>query len=82
MPAERAAVFKAVEDYSLALVALLFAGIPMALIALAVRLDSPGPILFRQRRTGFNNRDFYVLKFRTMYAKDTDHTASRQVVAG
>jgi polysaccharide biosynthesis protein PslA len=77
-----AAVFKAMEDYTLALAALLVAGIPMALIALAVRLDSPGPILFRQRRTGFNNRDFYVLKFRTMYTKDTDHTAARQVVAG
>jgi len=36
------------------------------LIALAIKLDSPGPILFRQRRLGFNNNVITVLKFRTM----------------
>ncbi len=36
------------------------------LIALAVGLDSPGPVLFRQRRIGFNGRPFHILKFRTM----------------
>jgi exopolysaccharide biosynthesis polyprenyl glycosylphosphotransferase len=35
--------------------------------ALAVRLTSPGPALFRQRRTGVNGKDFLVFKFRTMY---------------
>lgn len=77
-----AAVVKAIEDYTLALGALAVAAVPMALIALAIRLDSPGPALFRQRRTGFNNRDFYVLKFRTMYHDAADHTVQRQVVAG
>ncbi|MDO9708244.1 exopolysaccharide biosynthesis polyprenyl glycosylphosphotransferase [Paracraurococcus lichenis] len=77
-----AAVVKAAEDYSLALVALALAAVPMALIALAVKLDSPGPVLFRQRRTGFNNRDFSVFKFRTMYHHAADHTVQRQVVAG
>ena len=38
----------------------------MALIALAVKLDSPGPVLFRQTREGFNGRPIEVLKFRTM----------------
>jgi polysaccharide biosynthesis protein PslA len=38
----------------------------MALIALAVKLDSPGPALYRQRRHGFNNRIITILKFRTM----------------
>jgi polysaccharide biosynthesis protein PslA len=47
--------------------ALLLAFAPlMALIALAVRLTSKGPILFRQRRHGFNNRVITVWKFRTM----------------
>ena len=47
---------------------LLIAASPiMALAALAVRLDSPGPILFRQPREGFNNRSFHCFKFRTMY---------------
>ncbi len=73
---------KAVEDYVLALGALAVAAVPMALIALAVRLDSPGPVLFRQRRTGFNNKDFFVFKFRTMYHEHTDHEVRRQVQEG
>jgi Undecaprenyl-phosphate glucose phosphotransferase len=77
-----AAVVKVVEDYVLAIGALAVAAVPMALIALAVRMDSPGPALFRQKRTGFNNRDFYVLKFRTMYHDAADHTVKQQVKAG
>ena len=43
------------------------AGVPLfLLIAVAIRLDSRGPILFRQRRTGFNDCIFTILKFRTM----------------
>jgi len=42
--------------------------LPMALIALAIRLETPGPALFRQRRIGWHGRDFAVLKFRTMRA--------------
>jgi len=47
--------------------ALIVFGVPMLLIALAIRLDSPGPVIFRQYRHGFNNRPFEVFKFRTMY---------------
>jgi exopolysaccharide biosynthesis polyprenyl glycosylphosphotransferase len=51
---------------SLALLALL--AIPMLAIALAIRLDSAGPVLFRQRRAGENGKLFGMLKFRTMQA--------------
>jgi Undecaprenyl-phosphate glucose phosphotransferase len=37
-----------------------------ALVALLIRLDSPGPALFRQQRYGFNQRPFWIFKFRTM----------------
>jgi putative colanic acid biosynthesis UDP-glucose lipid carrier transferase len=38
----------------------------LAIVAVAIKLDSPGPILFRQRRCGFNGRCFQIRKFRTM----------------
>jgi exopolysaccharide biosynthesis polyprenyl glycosylphosphotransferase len=36
-------------------------------VAIAIRLDSPGPVLFRQRRVGLNGREFSLLKFRSMH---------------
>jgi Undecaprenyl-phosphate glucose phosphotransferase len=77
-----AGALKRTEDIAAALLALAVAAVPMLLIALAVKLDSPGPVLFRQRRTGFNDRPFDVLKFRSMYAHHTDHDVQRQVLAG
>ncbi|MBX9596331.1 MAG: sugar transferase [Roseomonas sp.] len=76
------AAVKVAEDYAMAILALAIAAVPMLLIAIAIKLDSPGPVFFRQRRTGFNDRPFDVLKFRTMYAEATDHEVLRQVRAG
>jgi Undecaprenyl-phosphate glucose phosphotransferase len=50
--------------------------------AIAVKLDSKGPILFRQKRYGFNNELIEVLKFRSMYVDQSDATASRLVTRG
>jgi Undecaprenyl-phosphate glucose phosphotransferase len=47
--------------------------------AIAVKLDSPGPVLFRQRRYGFNNELIEVFKFRSMYVDETDAAAARLV---
>ena len=41
-------------------------------VGIAVRLDSPGPVLFRQKRVGRNGQYFYIYKFRTMRI-DTPH---------
>ncbi|MBL8547395.1 MAG: exopolysaccharide biosynthesis polyprenyl glycosylphosphotransferase [Hyphomonadaceae bacterium] len=62
----RRAFVKRVEDIVIgALLAAAFV-LPMLVIAALVKLDSPGPALYRQRRHGFNNRVITVLKFRTM----------------
>ena len=53
-------------DILLSLLALLILGVPMLLFALAVRLESRGPAIFRQRRAGWRGRPFTMLKFRTM----------------
>jgi len=59
-------IVKAIEDRTLsALLILLFAPL-MMLIALAIKMTSAGPVLFRQKRYGFNNNEITVLKFRTM----------------
>jgi Undecaprenyl-phosphate glucose phosphotransferase len=61
-------IAKSITDKVLG-VAFLIVALPfLALIAIAVKLESPGPVLFRQIRYGFNNRPFELLKFRTMYA--------------
>ncbi len=51
----------------------------MALIAIAIALDSRGPVLFAQRRTGLNGRDFTIYKFRTLNVRENDAEV-RQVV--
>jgi sugar transferase EpsL len=53
-------------DISLSLLALLVLAVPMLLIALAIRLESRGAAIFRQRRAGWRGRPFRMLKFRTM----------------
>jgi lipopolysaccharide/colanic/teichoic acid biosynthesis glycosyltransferase len=67
VPRERALAGR-ILDLTLATVALLVLAPIIVLTALAVRLDSPGPIIFRQRRLGRDQRPFTVLKFRTMRA--------------
>jgi putative colanic acid biosynthesis UDP-glucose lipid carrier transferase len=66
-PIEGWGVFqKRVEDFAIALIGLALAGPAMLLIALAIKLDSKGPVIFRQRRRGYNHCIIEVLKFRTM----------------
>jgi putative colanic acid biosynthesis UDP-glucose lipid carrier transferase len=61
-------VVKAIEDRVLGAVLLLVAAIPMAIIALAIRLDSSGPVFFKQKRAGFGQSPFTMYKFRSMVA--------------
>ena len=73
-----AVLLKLAEDYVLAALLLVLTAPAMALAALAVRLDSPGPIFFRQRREGFNGLEFTIYKFRTMTAEPHDPTIGVQ----
>ena len=58
--------FKRFIDIVLALIGIAVAGIPMLLIALCVKLESPGPALFKQERLGKNGEVFKMYKFRSM----------------
>jgi Undecaprenyl-phosphate glucose phosphotransferase len=54
----------------------------MALTALAIKIDSRGPVLFKQKRYGFNNDLIEVYKFRSMKVEDSDATAAKLVTKG
>jgi exopolysaccharide biosynthesis polyprenyl glycosylphosphotransferase len=60
--------------------AVLVIGLPLwALIALAVKLTSSGPVLYRDRRVGVNEREFDMLKFRTMYGDAAERQAELEL---
>ena len=73
-------VAKTVEDFTFGILGLLLVSPLMALIAIAIKLDSKGPVLFIQERFGFNNRSIMVKKFRTMYVEDSDPSGARRTV--
>lgn len=58
--------FKRFIACTLSVIGLIVAGIPMIIIAIAIKLDSKGPALFKQRRLGKGQKEFTVYKFRTM----------------
>lgn len=60
-------VLKTVLDYSAAGLALLLASPLLLLIATLIKIDSPGPVLYRRRVMGLNGRQFEAFKFRTMH---------------
>jgi putative colanic acid biosynthesis UDP-glucose lipid carrier transferase len=60
------AAIKRAEDLILASIVLVFVGPLMLFIAFLIKVDSPGPVLFRQERWGLNAKKIWVLKFRTM----------------
>jgi Undecaprenyl-phosphate glucose phosphotransferase len=74
-------VAKRLQDLGIGAIATLVAAPIMLLVAIAIKLDSSGPILFRQRRHGFNNETIEVWKFRSMHHDMADATASRQISA-
>ena len=61
---------KRTEDIILSSLILSIIAVPMLVIALLVKLSSPGPVLFRQRRYGLSGRQFQMLKFRSMSTAD------------
>ena len=77
------AVLKSAEDVLLGCVMTITLLPILACIALAIKLDSPGPVVFKQRRHGFNNREFDIYKFRTMRcAPDDSGDFLKQTIRG
>lgn len=72
-------VWKTLFDYTLASLLILILWPLFLLIALCIRLETKGPVLFRQKRYGFNNRSIEIYKFRSMHTDQEDKEAERLV---
>jgi Undecaprenyl-phosphate glucose phosphotransferase len=72
---------KRAMDVTLAGIGLLVLAPAMLVVAIAIKLDSAGPVIFRQRRYGYNQRHFRIFKFRSMLTME-DSSKVRQAVAG
>ena len=59
-------VIKRIIDFILSLIGLIILSPVFFILFIAIKLDTPGPILFKQKRVGINKSHFYILKFRTM----------------
>ena len=57
---------KRLNDVVLSALGILCLGWLLILLSIVIKLDSPGPVLFKQKRVGMNKSHFYILKFRTM----------------
>lgn len=71
-------LLKAMEDRILGVLILLMIAPVLLLIALAIKLDSPGPVFFRQARKGWSGRIFHIWKFRSMYVHKPEDGVIRQ----
>ena len=76
------AILKRIEDVTFSTIFLLIAAPIILVLAIAIRLDSPGPVFFRQKRFGFNNEIIEVLKFRTMFVDQCDVSGAARTRRG
>jgi Undecaprenyl-phosphate glucose phosphotransferase len=75
------AALKRMIDVTFSVAAIIGLAPALVAIAVAIRLDSPGPVLFKQRRHGYMNEEVLVWKFRSMRTETSDYAATRQVTA-
>lgn len=68
-------VIKRIIDIIIALLVLIIGAIPMLIVALLIKLESPGPVLFKQERIGRGAKVFKIIKFRSMCV-NAEHTGS------
>ena len=77
-----AAIGKRVFDLVVGTFILLLVALPMLLIALSIRVSSPGPVLFRQKRYGLDGREIVIYKFRTMNVVEDGRSQFTQASRG
>ena len=72
-------IVKRLGDISISLIAITLFCPVFILIAIAIKLDSEGPVIFKQKRFGIHKKTFYVFKFRTMKVESPKYVATRDL---
>ena len=72
-------ILKRLGDISISLIAITLFCPVFILIAIAIKLDSEGPVIFKQKRFGIHKKTFYVFKFRTMKVESPNYVATRDL---
>ncbi len=72
---------KRLIDIVLSTIGIIIVAIPMCIVALIIKADSPGPVLFKQKRVGKNKKTFTILKFRSMPVSVPKNTPTHQFKA-
>jgi len=72
-------ILKRLGDISISLIAITLFCPFFILIAIAIKLDSKGPVIFKQKRFGIHKKTFYVFKFRTMKVESPKYVATRDL---
>ena len=68
---------KIIEDYFVAIVAIIITSPIMIITAIAIKLESPGPVIFKQERIGYNGKPFMMYKFGSMKVQDESEEKSQ-----
>ncbi len=72
-------VIKRLFDFVLSTLGIIVLALPMLIIAIIVKIDSPGPVFFKQRRIGIHKKEFTLLKFRSMPVSAPKDVATHQL---
>lgn len=72
---------KRLLDVILSLIGIVVLAIPMLIVAIIIKIDSPGPVFFRQRRIGIHKKEFMIIKFRSMPINVPHDTPTHQLKA-
>lgn len=73
-------IIKRILDFILALILLIIFIIPMMIAAICIKIEDKGPVLFKQKRIGKDEKPFYIYKFRTMAEKRQDNMTHEEMV--
>lgn len=70
---------KRLLDIVLSTIGIIVLALPMLIVAIVVKIDSPGPVFFKQRRIGLHKKEFVLLKFRSMPVSAPSNVATHQL---